>query len=750
MVEIADMIARLDVPDGEAVNQLRIVKLNNSLASDLAPIIQQAILAASEPLQTTQGAQGAAGGAGGNDAQQQRNLQARSLMLQMLTFDENGERRLTSGLLNDVRVTPDPRANALVVSAPSDSMPLLLALIDQLDKMPPAVAQIKVFTVVNADATRLAETLETLYTNQAGADQPAIVTAAPGDQESTLIPLRIAVEPRSNSVIVSGSSGDLTVVEAILLKLDVTDSQKRQTYVYRLNNSYAPIVATAITELLNQRRQLEQGIQADLRSPFELLEREVIVVAEEITNSLIISATQKYYDEVIDWIEKLDERPPMVVIQVVIAEVTLGDVDEFGVQMGLQDSLLFDRSVAGVPGFNFNNAPLGNNVAAAGANRVGTQGLSDLSIGRMNSDLGFGGLVFSASSESVSVLLRALRQERKVQVLSRPQITTLDNQLAFVQVGADVPRVQGTTVATNGSTVNDVVDTPTGVILEVTPRISPDGMVVMEIDAINSRLGPEAEGVPVSIAPNGDVVRQPQIEKITARASIMAADGQTIVFGGLIGTNSETVKRTVPVLGEIPLLRRLFTYELQEDTRRELLFIMTPHIVKNREDLEAIKQIESSRMSWCLSDVIEIHGDGSPGGLGLAEKGLPVVYPDLDPAGENISPPTPTDGPADQFSPPSNLREYQPSLEPAPDTTLNDSRPRDARPRINRLPDADSVDRRETARLPDREETRRFDDRRGYDDQRRPESDYRDRTPYEATPAGYNQPATGPWPPAYR
>src|SRR5690606_37204982 len=131
------------------------------------------------------------------------------------------------------------------------------------------------------------------------------------------------------------------------------------------------------------------------------------------------------------------------------------NADEFGVELGFQDSTLFDRSVDVVdemmnstltPGFNFNNQPLGN--ANVSPDQIGSQGLSNFSLGRTNADLGFGGFVFSASSANVSILLRALSAKRTIQIRSRPQIRTLDNQVAQVQVGQNVPVLNG--VSTTG------------------------------------------------------------------------------------------------------------------------------------------------------------------------------------------------------------------------------------------------------------------------------------------------------------
>ena len=165
---------------------------------------------------------------------------------------------------------------------------------------------------------------------------------------------------------------------------------------------------------------------------------------------------------------------------------------------------------------------------------VAPQGLTNFSLGRINNEFGFGGLVLSASSESVSLLIRALQESRRVDILSRPQVRTLDNQSAFIQIGERVPRVVQSTVTTGGNITNEIELENVGLILGVTPRISPDGMVVMEIDAEKSELGREAEGVPISISQTGTIIRAPIVRTTVAQATVSSADGETIVLGGLI------------------------------------------------------------------------------------------------------------------------------------------------------------------------------------------------------------------------
>jgi len=682
LAEVSLMIKRLDTLENEAVHELRVFPLQNSLAEDLAPILQEAVLAqfgtggqggggqgGLQNILTQQGGAGATGGGTGQSTLQQQQLQVKSTLLRFSAIDAQGQRKLQSGILTDMKITADPRGNALIVSAPAESMDLVGSLIRELDRIPAAEAQIKVFTVVNGDATTLVTLLQTLFPQQAGTGGQAgqgfgVQAASLISGETSLVPLRFSTDSRTNSIVASGSPNDLTVVEAILLRLDESDVRQRKTTTYRLKNSPATDVANAINQYLQSERQIQQ-VQPGLVSPFEQLDREVVVVPEPVSNSLIVSATPRFYDEIRQVVEELDARPPMVLVQVLIAEVALNNTDEFGVELGLQDSVLFDRSLVGaivtttetltningtttnnqkvisqelLPGFNFNNPnlPLGNNgVNTAGNGIVGSQGLSSFGVGRINSELGFGGLVLSAQSSSVSVLIRALKENRKLRVLSRPQIMTLDNQPAFIQVGERVPRVTGTATNQTGQT-NTVTLENVGLILGVTPRISPDGLVVMELDAEKSALGAEADGIPISISAQGQIIRSPIINTTTAQTTVSALSGQTILLGGLITETKREVHRQVPLLGSVPVLKYLFRFDSVSRERTELIIILTPHVVRNERDMDRLKRQEAARINWCLSDVIRIHGE-----VGLRTRNdewsdgeVQVIYPDVNPSGQ--------------------------------------------------------------------------------------------------------------------
>jgi len=345
----------------------------------------------------------------------------------------------------------------------------------------------------------------------------------------------------------------------------------------------------------------------------------VLLSPDVNSNSLIVSASPQYYSQIIQIIEQLDAQPPEVVIQALIVEVGLDATDEFGIELGFQDPFLLSRSststIGGVttvtPGLNFNNTnqTLGNNPAGIGANvgKVATQGLSNFSLGRQNGNLGFGGFVFSAQSDAVSVLVRALAARRTVQVLSRPQVRTTHNNEALVNVGQNVPLVNGVTTTAQGLVQPNVIRQQTGIILRVTPRITPDGIIAMDVYAEKSNLDPGG-GIPIFTNGDGSVVNSPIIDQSIADTTVNVPNGQTIVIGGMITKSDDTLERKVPWLGDLPIVGRAFRYDGTTSRRTELLIFLTPRIVLSDLDSELVKQVESERMHFIESDLEEIHG----------------------------------------------------------------------------------------------------------------------------------------------
>jgi type II secretion system protein D len=666
LAEVGALIKRIDLDESNAVSQMRLFPLKNAVAEELAEVIRGAIQSV---LSARIGQSGSPLGgsptpSGQGSATTNRRFQtAKSVVLQFLTGEGGAQQSVRSGILQDIRVSFDARTNSLMVTAPRQSMYLMTELIRQLDQPTALVSDIKVFSLANSDAASMVRLLQDLYAAQTSTSPTAVRAAGGADAGSHLIPLRLSVDVRTNSIIAKGAPETLQVVEAILLRLDQSDLRQRESVVIRLKNSPAEDVAKAINEFLESRRDISQ-IDPNLVSTAEMLEREVIVVAEPVSNSLLISSTPRYFDEIKALTERLDEAPRQVIIQALLVEVELDNEDEFGLELGVQNSILFDRSVVSnlvtltetttspngvqtttqipvsqesTPGFLFNNQQLGNNTAIS-PSTVGGQALSAFNLGRINGDLGYGGLVLSAGSESLSVLLRALAESRNIDILSRPQIRTLDNQLAQIQVGQQVPIVDGINVATTGASNPLIRQENAGIILTVTPRISPEKVIVMEVIAEKSAF--DKNGVPIYTDTNtGVVVRSPVKNITTARTTVSVPNDQTIVLGGMITNLESIVQRKVPWLGDVPLLGHGFRYDSAIRRRTELLIFLTPRIIENDCDSEIIKQVEAGRIHFCEAQAEAIHGPL----YGVPEEPITGPFPyEAVPPAEALMPPEPT------------------------------------------------------------------------------------------------------------
>lgn len=620
LAEVKTLIEQIDRDAPGSINRLQVIKLRNAVAEELSTTISQAIQAVINPPQQTNTGQGGFGGQGGATQGSQELRTSKSVALEFLTTTGGVRDLIRSGILADVRVNFDARSNSLLVSAPEASMSLMEALVEALDQSPGAVSEIKVFTLKNADAQQSVDTLETMFNNINQETQLGIQLAGTEGSSSSLIPMRFSPDIRTNSVLAVGSAESLSVVEAILLRLDSDDTRQRLTTVIPLRNASAELVSATLLDYLTQQQALQQSA-ADLFSNIERIRQEVLVSADTNSNSLIVSASPQYFDQINQIVEALDTQPPEVVIQALLVEVTLDATDEFGIELGFQDPLLLARSLVSTatapatttitPGLNFNSTgPLGNN-SGTGTNpgTVATQGLSNFSLGRSNSDLGFGGFVFSAQSDAVSVLLRALASRRTVQILSRPQVRTTHNNEAYVTVGQQVPITTGVNAGATGTSSPVITQQQVGITLRVTPRITPDGVIAMNVFADKSSLS--GTTVPIfatSTATGSNVVNSPIINQSQAVTTVNVPNGQTIVIGGMITKSDNTLERKVPWLGDLPLIGKAFRYDSTKTSRTELLIFLTPRIVMSDIDSELIKQVESERMHFIESEAEEVHG----------------------------------------------------------------------------------------------------------------------------------------------
>ncbi len=226
-----------------------------------------------------------------------------------------------------------------------------------------------------------------------------------------------------------------------------------------------------------------------------------------------------------------------------------------------------------------------------------------------------------------------LALQGRVETLSRPQVMTLDNQTAFINIGQDYPIVSGVTLTATGLSQQSVLRVEVGVQITVTPKIQPDGRVLMRIIPEISSVNP----VPVPIG-NGNISTALNIQRI--ETTVVAADGETIVLGGMIQKSDNKSETRVPWLGDLPGIGALFRYRTQNTVKTELLVIMTPHVVRCPADAEFIWGAEARKMDWTLPDVVKIQGVAPPQGplppppasrhfqmINVQPQGQPSIYP---------------------------------------------------------------------------------------------------------------------------
>lgn len=607
--EVVALVEQLDTQESGAVSEVQVVELRHAVAEELAATVNEILQSVLNPPQLGQGQLGQAFlGFGGNSSQALREV--RSAVLEYLVGDGDDVRKIRSGILADIRLTADARSNTVVVASPKESMDLVLALISRLDRPASSVATIKHFSLKNADAQSTRDLLDELFGNETTTGNTQVgVQLAGAEKASSVVPLRFSVDIRTNSIVAVGTVEALQVVEALIFRLDDSDLRQRQTTIIRLKNAPALDIAAAVDGFLASQTELLQS-QDNLISAFEFVEREVIVQAETYTNSLLISATPRYFDQIREMVLTLDQELPQVIIQAMLVEVVLEDNDEFGIELGLQDSILFSRGLGGAgstPGFNFNSNGLPNTNTFRQSDVAG-QAVSAFGLGRTSATQGFGGLVLSAGSESVSILLRALARNRHMEILSRPQIRTLDNRPALIRMVREQARVNGFQTNANNGTFNPLVEqAEAGIILQVTPTISPDGDILMSLTAEKSQFD-DIGTVLVPAGPNQAEIRSTAKDLTQAETTVVVADEQTIVLGGLITKSTASETRKVPWLGDLPVVGHGFRFDTQSTRRTELLIFLTPRIVKGHTGNELIKQVESQRLHYCEPDAEEIHG----------------------------------------------------------------------------------------------------------------------------------------------
>jgi general secretion pathway protein D len=441
-----------------------------------------------------------------------------------------------------VTVLADARTNSVIVRAPSGARAnIAKSLIAKLDQPTRELGNIHVVYLKNADASKVAQTLRAVVSQDA--------SAVPVQQQGT-----------SGGSIQSGTAGGTGAGG-----LGGQTGQQSSVGAGGTGGTFA-----------QQGQATGSGAGGGQGSGF--------IQADASTNSLIITAPDAIYRNLRAVIDQLDVRRAQVYIEALVVEVTSNDAAEFGVQwIGLTGDDSSSYRVGGLQSFsvggNSNNivnlasaAVAGIGGASAGATTSTTiPNPTGLSIGlfrQINGQLGLGAIAHLLDSTG------------KANILSTPNMITLDNELATIKVGQNIPIITGsfTTGASGASNPFQTVDRKdVGLLLKVRPQISEGGTIKLSIYHENS-------GIDTSVTNSGGIIT-------TVRAiesNVLADDGQIIVLGGLISDDETENQEKVRGLGDIPVIGNLFKYRTRSRAKRNLMVFLRPIVVRSKEQNESI------------------------------------------------------------------------------------------------------------------------------------------------------------------
>ena len=399
---------------------------------------------------------------------------------------------------------------------------------------------------------------------------------------------------RLNSVLVIASVADtFREVERWFERLDQPFANTGiRNYVYRVRNSKAADIQSVLSQLYGGALSIPvqsanfvplnalPGTEAPVQTPFGVVqptggqtppdEDETRIIADTVTNSLIIHATPQEYEEILLTIEQLDLLPRQVLVDAQIYEVTLDDSLSFGVTHTLQN-----RQTLGVTETTASFAGSPPSLAATTFSLVGR-------------------------TRQLVTFLNAAENRSRVRTISAPSVLVSDNMQAQFQVGAEIPIPTSSSITpVQAAGTNLFAQTiqfrETGVLLNVLPQINEGGRVTLTIEQEISQAGANT---------TSDIVA-PVIGKSSVTSTIVVQDGQTIALGGFIRESREFGRSRIPILGRIPVFGALFGNTRTIESRSELIILITPHVLRDFDEAAVATEELKSRLEE-IQDLLDV------------------------------------------------------------------------------------------------------------------------------------------------
>ena len=540
-----------------------------------------------------------------------------------------------------------PGNNTIVITDFASNIQRIATLIESIDA--PTTSDVQNIKLNYAIATDMATILtKVLDTASTGGADPSLKTL-------------IMAEPRSNSLLVRGASAErIRQIRILVARLDLPTANNGNIWVVPLKNAEAIKLAVTLRAIvaadatlaaqatgtvvgsapLNQPAQTPTAPGATGASAATSALSSSsnpttggIIQAEPATNSIIITASEPLYRSLRNVIEQLDRRRTQVYIESLIVEVSSTNAAELGIQwQGIVGS---GNQNVGFGGTNFTGAggQLGSNIIGLGSNvnNILNPGNPTLPLVPPQQGLNLGLLTKFNGTYGMSALITALATTQGTNILSTPNLITLDNEEARIVVGKNVP-IQTGSYAQTGSTstvtpFTTVARQDVGLILRVRPQISDNGIVKMQIFQEVSSVESNTQ--------TGFILKKRNIE-----TNVVVDDGQIIVLGGLIEDAYEDQSQGVPFLKDIPYLGALFRSDSKKRVKSNLLVFIRPYILR---DLDQSADITQNRLN--LVQKTEDQFKQAP--MVLPKENLPRIS-DLEPPmvqpGPPVNPNVPSSG----------------------------------------------------------------------------------------------------------
>ena len=386
---------------------------------------------------------------------------------------------------------------------------------------------------------------------------------------------KISVDGASNILLVRGTDRDISQIRDLARDLDVAPrpnpQEQKRTHLYALKFGDAEVVAEIVANTLQGGADIVNPVAEAVEGEAPELPAgpptEISIEPSTETNSIVIRGTAIQIQEATSLIAALDQRPRQVMIEAAIVEVSGEVAERLGVQLGLAENI--PNGAFAVSSFRNGGTPLASLLSALGVSEA--SGLAS-------------GLTLGAGIDSFGIIVQALSQSTRANLLSTPSITTTDNKPATIVVGQNVPFRTGTfTIDGNAATPFTTIERrDVGITMQVLPRVTSNGVVRLDISQeVSSLVNANVEGA-------ADLVTNRRVIETT----VQAQDGGTVVLGGLITDDSQAIAGKVPGLGDAPLFRS----RGKDKTRRTLFVFMRPTVIDSQRKANAIAQRQFQRV----------------------------------------------------------------------------------------------------------------------------------------------------------